>query len=191
MKKILIMCLIALGMMFTSCTTTKSYMSINSYVNKVNSLKDYYAENGFYLNGTASNVDNSLIFNGTLFINNSATPIFKNNFLIKDTYKFKNDNDDYVNFTLGYKIGEFEAYKQGGKINDTKIEYEIIHSEVCACETNDYKQYEKLCRNEFLIDFNNVSKTDKIIVPNSGNILAIGITSTLAVVLVWYGVSKL
>jgi hypothetical protein len=166
-------------------------MSINSYVDKVNSLKDYYAENGFHLNGTSSNVDNSLIFNGTLFINNSATPIFKNNLLIKDTYKFKNDNDDYVNFTLGYKIGEFEAYKQGGKINDTKIEYEIIHSEVCACETNNYKLYEKLCRNEFLIDFNNVTKTDKIIVPNSNAILAIGIYSTLAVVLVWYGISKL
>ena len=178
MKKILIMCLIALGMMFTSCTTTKNYMSINSYMDKLNSLNDYYSENGFHLNGTASNVDNSLIFDGTLFINNSATPIFKNDFLVKDTYKFKNDNGDYVNFTLGYKIGRFETNVQLGNRERT-FEYEIIHSEVCDCETNDYKQYEKLCKNEILIDFNNLNKNDKIIVPNTNAYWAIAVFGTL------------
>lgn len=180
MKKILIMCLIALGMLFTSCTTTKNYMSINSHVDKVNSLKEYYSENGFHLNGTASNVDNSLIFGGTLFINNSATPIFKNDFLIKDTYKFKNDNGDYVNFTLGYKIGRFETNVQLGNRERT-FEHEIIHSEVCDCETNDYKQYEKLCKNENLIDFNNLNKNDKITIPNTQANWAIAVFGTLGV----------
>lgn len=189
MRKFLFMCLIAFGLMFTSCTTTKNYMSTKTYVNKVSLLKDYYNENGFYLNGTASNTNNTLMYSGTWLLNEySSVPIFYNDFLIKDTYKFKNENGDYVNFTLGYKIDKFEIFGKGGE--SQKNEYEIIYSEVCDCETNDYKLYENLCKNKNLIDFYNVDKADKIKIVDGGATLGACVFGILGSVFTLYILSS-
>lgn len=185
MKKILFIFLIVFGFILTSCTTTKTYMSTKTYVNKVSLLKEYYNENGFYLNGTASNTDKTLLYVGTF----SSVPIFYNDFFIKDTYKFKSNNGDYVNFTLGYKIDKFETFESGGE--EKNINYEIVHSEVCDCETNNYELYEKLCKNRNILDFYNVNKVDKIIVSDTGGTLAIIGFGSLAAIMTWYMIKNL
>ena len=175
MKKILFMCLIALGMMFTSCKTTKNYMSIPTYYEKTNALKEYYTDKGYMLVGTSSNSQQSLVSGGMLFYKNGVAPILYNNVIFKDTYKFKNNTGETLNFTLSYKIGDFTVYTN----DDSYTDYEILYSDVCECEVSELQKYEELCKNKPLIDFNTVDKVDTIVIPDifSTIITVVGITT--------------
>ena len=156
MKKILFVCLIALGMIFTSCTSTEYCISSKGLQDQMEFAAIDFGNLGFELSGKESNYQNNLYVSGTSYTGAGYGTMLDNDYVYKDTYTFKDENGNSVKFTVQYSV-----VCDGG----------ICRVQVCDCETNKSELYNKLCRNEKLLKINNLPSDYGYSIDHSGEVV--------------------
>lgn len=174
--KNIIFVLVVIGALLTSCTTTReyAYTSIVDYMDDLRELNDFYNRRGFYISGEHFSTENDLhidgygygygyfMFAGHRGISEQMVPVFQNDYLYKNSYRFQDSLGNAVVLTLGYRVGKFdsaeciEVENDFGLIDKETVSYnEIVYSEVCDCETSSPDSYTDLCKSNELQRFNN------------------------------------
>lgn len=177
MRKLLLICLIAFGITFCGCKSTTYYTSIRTYGENLNNLIDSYEDKGFKLSGEHSNVTKD---SDATYVNAGYgifLPVYNHrDYKYELEYKFMDSVGNNVKVNLEYQI---YPIRDNG-------DYEIVHSRVCGCETNNPNFYEDLCKNENLITFNNLPKSDILVIDKTSTAIAAAIVLPLFIVTGWY-----
>lgn len=140
MKKILFITLLAISFAFASCTSTGYCVSAKKLQTQIEKTNEDYNELGFMFTGMQTNSQNNVYVAGYNYNQYTGyNSVMANNIVYKDTYTFKDENQNSVRFTVQYSIR-----CNGG----------LYNVEICDCETNKYDLYNKLCNNSNLNKIN-------------------------------------
>ena len=135
---------VMLNMMLTSCTSTSYCISANSLQTQLEKTQNDYKDLGFEFTGKKSNTQNNLFVSSVSYSSYGGYgTALANDIVYKDTYTFKDENENTVKYTVQYSI-----IKNAG----------LYNVEICDCETNKSDLYNKLCDNENLKAINNLPK---------------------------------
>ena len=147
MKKILLMCLVLISAVFTSCTSTGYCVSANKLNEQLEKIAEDYNNEGFMYVGKNTNSQNNLYVAGYNYNKYSGyESVLANNMIYKDTYVFKNEGGNTVRFTVQYQV-----QCEGGLSNVS----------ICECETDNSNLYNKLCNNSSLNSINHLPNSYK------------------------------
>ena len=140
MKKILFICLIVFGLIFSSCTSTGYCISSKKVQEQIEKTTDDYNSFGFMFTGIQNSSQNNIYIDGYTYNRYTGiNSVLANNVVYKDTYTFKDANGNSVRFSIQYQI-----------ICENGL-YNVV---ICDCETNKSDLYNKLCNNENLRKIN-------------------------------------
>jgi hypothetical protein len=145
MKKI--MCFIFSVLLFNSCTTTEKYISARTLENQLKKVDSCYNSLGFNLSGVKSNSQNDLHVSGYNYSSLiGISSVLENDIMYRDTYIFRNKNNNTVKFTIQYKVVGTNG--------------ELDYVSICECETDKSDLYNKLCNNKDLTSINSLPKNN-------------------------------